>query len=372
MTGTKTEKKVYVRRFRCESCFDLHPKDKLFKYNDDILCAKCKKIEEGKILPETKTAKGMQWYAMQTYLSDSKVQKSIKNRLTLAGLKNKLGQFAVPKQADVRVTKNSYSAIGLSGERIGNVSAYDADEALLLAREQFSPRSMKGVWKPDLAIKVYGKVIPILKQGTKKTISHYNVISQCGQIMAKLYCRSLKQARTTAENTYGEEKALNEAGMNGAIYKAEVAKVELLRLGGQTKLQNKRVMKGYMLIEIDPQPVVFDEIKKAKGIVSILPYGEKMSLEKYELVGQASDLPPEPAAIPVAVVENLCGRPKSTLRIYEKGDRVQIVDGPWLGMFVTLTDATGQNVGSQTLIASVSFMGRPTEIKLNPSQVKLV
>lgn len=119
----------------------------------------------------------------------------------------------------------------------------------------------------------------------------------------------------------------------------------------------RNIMPGYVLIEMESDPAVFDLVQKVPGVSAFLgDAGHPSPLSQTE-VDQVLD-----------TVEERPDKPKAVIN-YRMSDQVKVIEGPFAN-FLGIVEHVDQEKGK--LKVMVSIFGRPTSVELDVLQVEAV
>jgi transcriptional antiterminator NusG len=131
----------------------------------------------------------------------------------------------------------------------------------------------------------------------------------------------------------------------------EVAEIK----DGKKKIATRKIMPGYILVEMELNDDTWALVKETAGVAGFVGPGKT------------------PAALSDEEVENILGMMEETgasprLKIsFEKGDRVKVVDGPFLNFAGTVSEVNRER-GRLTVMIEV--LGRATPVELDFLQVE--
>lgn len=119
----------------------------------------------------------------------------------------------------------------------------------------------------------------------------------------------------------------------------------------------RNIMPGYILIEMVPDPEIFDLVQKVPGVSSFL--GD---------AGNPSPLTATEVGALLDTVEDRTDKPKAVIN-FRVTDQVKVIEGPFAN-FIGVVEHLDQDKGKLTVM--VSIFGRPTAVELDVLQVEAV
>jgi transcription antitermination factor NusG len=328
---------------------------------------------EGRDLcPSCYVAAKRKWFAVATWMSDSKVKSNIVQSIKKSGQYHKYGKIVIPKASVTKKTQNSWEVIDIDGKVVGNVSAPDHATALYDAKIRFGRPRKKTLYKPQPQTDEFKELRKVKEKG--KVV--YEAISTENRVMGRLWgAKNPKHALEMATKLYVEPKQNNNP-REAPVQQHDVYDVRLAKHGGKVKTQNARSMTGYILIQCDDDADLFDTINRTKGVIKVLPYSEKLTEKEFErMVSHAEkhggSVIPDPTPIDVEEIEAVTKPIEKMPKLeYKEGDVVQIIgSGTFTGMHGRVKAVTGDKM-SPIVQIEVMIWSRPVVAKVSYLDVR--
>lgn len=345
---------------RCERCMRLTALVEMHQNTkNEHVCSRASCSDSDKV-----------WFAVALVGSESKTAKLIRERATKNRVRHMLGRIVSPKTRVASQTKTSWAAYTEDDELLGHVTAEDHEEALYLAKQKFEPRSQKGVFKPehrDVFIPTLARVLRTVERTKEKgrTVKRtvYTAYDDQDHVLGRILgAKSPQHATEIATRLYTPK---DDKPKTAPVVQGFVDRVEVVREGGTVKVQNRRAMKGYLLVECQKNDHVLSSIRSTKGVYSVLPFTEKVTAEQIERDG----LPDYPSGLSREEVEKHTVKPKDkplTVK-YKTGDRVTIVQGPFTDQTCEVIAVLPQH---EKVTCAVKVFGRPSNVTFDVAQVR--
>lgn len=350
-----TAHRTAVTHGRCEKCLNLFALVTMKLTNGAHLCETCVKG-------------GKEWYALALTASEAKVTKDLRRSAEKLKVKHLIGKISSPKVQEARVTKPSWEAIDEEGVVLGTVSGDCAEEALRQAKLKFEPRTQKGAFKPSRADMIQPPLAKIVKTTEKTKVDGkwakrvvYVALSEDETVLGKIGgAKSPKHAEEIAVRMYGAKDRPNVT----PFVQAYVKEVRQVKDGGEIRINNRRAMKGYLIVEVVPTNDVMSVLKTCPGVYSVLPYADRPSVKKAE----EGDFT-KPAGLSIKEIEKHVKTPKQVLPAlpaYKVGQQVKIVDGPYSGQETQIREALEKD----TYAVTVKILGTPTVARVHAAEIR--
>lgn len=174
-------------------------------------------------------------------------------------------------------------------------------------------------------------------------------------VYADVSCETEEEAMFLAKQRWGNDQ--------------NVKAMRLVKRGGKKLFQNVRAMPGYLLVECAEDPAVFEEIRKAGSVGTVLPYLDPMTFEDLE----DCDTQTDPVPIDEEEVKPFLAPPKPKVMTlnFGVGDEVEITGGTYRGLAgpVVLIDGPGE---SPDVTVETAILGATTEVKVDAANVRKI
>ena len=148
-----------------------------------------------------------------------------------------------------------------------------------------------------------------------------------------------------------QRKNLGDVVLQIVLPTEEVAEIK----DGRKKIATRKIMPGYILVEMELNDDTWALVKEAAGVAGFVGPGKTPAALSEEEVANILEMMEETGETPRLKIS------------FEKGDRVKVIDGPFLNFGGTVS---GVNKERGRLTVMIEVLGRSTPVELDYLQVE--